>query len=108
MVTNDGITWDVAGRQSSARQFRTLTDEQQQVHQGLRGQVTGSTSPLPYPDFAGPYQEFLVALFGGSAEVIAQLGGTGEGQALMAARNAEAEAESVALSEVIADHGHRA
>ncbi|TDD04654.1 hypothetical protein [Nonomuraea diastatica] len=104
-MTDEEITWDVAGRESSARQFRTLTDEQQQAHQGFRGQVAGSTGPLPYPDFAGPYQEYLVALFGGSAEVIAGLGGTGEGQALMAATNAQAEA--AATNEVSADHGHR-
>ncbi|MEO3791458.1 hypothetical protein ABGB14_14740 [Nonomuraea sp. B10E15] len=47
-----------------------------------------------------------LALFGGSAEVIAGLGGTGQGQALMAATNAEAEA--AAMGEVSADHGHRA
>ncbi|MEO3800750.1 hypothetical protein [Nonomuraea sp. B1E8] len=105
-MTDDEITWDVAGREASARRFRTLTDEQQQVHEGFRGQVAGSTGPLPYPDFAGPYQDYLVALFGGSAEVIAGLGGTAQGQALMAATNAEAEA--AAMSEVRADHGHRA
>ncbi|TDB96139.1 hypothetical protein E1267_41280 [Nonomuraea longispora] len=105
-MTPEGITWDVTGRESSARSFRTLTDEQQQVHEEFRGQVAGSAGPLPYPDFAGPYQEYLVALFGGSAEVVAQLGGTGEGQALMAARNTEAEA--AAVREVGDDHDRRA
>ncbi|TDC86285.1 hypothetical protein E1292_48215 [Nonomuraea deserti] len=46
----------------------------------------------------------LTSSLGCSAEVIAGLGGTGEGQALMAATNAEAEA----MSEVSADHGYRA
>ncbi|MGP3930105.1 hypothetical protein [Nonomuraea sp. KM88] len=105
-MTDEEITWDVAGREASARHFRTLTDEQQQVHEDYRGQVAGSTGPLPYPDFAGPYQDYLVALFGGSAEVTAGLGETGQGQALMAATNAQAEA--AAMGEVSADHGHRA
>ncbi|WP_406318024.1 hypothetical protein OHA77_11690 [Streptosporangium sp. NBC_01639] len=90
-MTNDEITWDVDGRQASGQRFRTLTDEQQQSHQGLRAQMGGG-SPLPYPEFAGPYQEFIGALFGGSEELTAQWGRTGDGQALMAARNAQAEA----------------
>ncbi|WP_031158833.1 hypothetical protein [Streptosporangium roseum] len=89
-MTNDEIAWDVDGRQASGQRFRTLTDEQQQSHQSLRAQMGGN--PLPYPEFAGPYQEFIGALFGGSEELTAQWGGIGDGQVLMAAGNAQAEA----------------
>ncbi|WP_433253508.1 hypothetical protein ACQPYK_10240 [Streptosporangium sp. CA-135522] len=90
-MANDEITWDVAARQASGQGFRTLADEQQQSHQSLRAQI-GGRSPLPYPEFAGPYQEFMGALFDGSEELTAQWGRTGDGQALMAARNAQTEA----------------
>ncbi|MFI6881826.1 hypothetical protein [Streptosporangium canum] len=90
-MTNDEIAWDVDGRQASGQRFRTLTDEQRQSHQSLRAQM-GDGNPLPYPEFAGPYQEFIGALLGGSEELTAQWGGVGDGQALMAAGNAQAEA----------------
>ncbi|MER6943207.1 hypothetical protein ABT294_04210 [Nonomuraea sp. NPDC000554] len=99
-MTSDEITWDVAGRQASSENFRSLADDQHEFHQSLRAQM-GGECPLPYPEFAGPYQEFMSALFDGSADLTAHWGRTGDGQALMAANNAEAEA----ASEV--DHGRR-
>lgn len=99
-MTDDGIVWDVAARQASGQQFRTLTDEQRQFLQSFRAEL-GTGSPLQDPDFAGHYQEFLSALFGGSEERVADLGRVGDGQALMAVRNAEAEK----ANEVSVDHG---
>ncbi|MFI7634069.1 hypothetical protein [Nonomuraea sp. NPDC049400] len=99
-MTDDGVVWDVAGRQASAQQFRTLTDEQQQFLQSFRAEL-GTGSLLQDPDFDGPYQTFLSALFGGFEEQVADLGRVGEGQALMGARDREAEK----ANEVIFDHG---
>ncbi|ACZ84859.1 hypothetical protein Aros01_04976 [Streptosporangium roseum] len=40
----------------------------------------GDGNPLPYPEFAGPYQEFIGALCGGSEELTTEWGGVGDGQ----------------------------
>lgn len=90
-MTSDEIAWDVAGRQASGESFRSLAYDRQQSHQSLRAQL-GDECPLPYPEFAGPYQAFMNALFDTSADLTTDFDRTGDGQALMAARNAEAEA----------------
>ncbi|MEV4114791.1 hypothetical protein [Nonomuraea sp. NPDC049695] len=98
---SDGeIVWDAAGLQRSGRGFRMLSDEQSQVHEDLRAQG-GGAAPVPYPEFAGPLQDFLTAVFDGSAELVADYGATGDGQNLMASRSTDVEA----ANEVIASHG---
>ncbi|MFI7439479.1 hypothetical protein [Nonomuraea indica] len=102
-MTDEGVVWDAAGRMASGRAFHTLTDEQSGFHEGLRAQL-GGPAPLPYPEFSGPYQDFLLALTGGSEELLADWDTLGDGQALMAARNAQAET----ANEVIINHDRRA
>ncbi|GAA3688585.1 hypothetical protein GCM10022224_062560 [Nonomuraea antimicrobica] len=100
-MANDEITWDVAGQRASGQRFRTLADEHGQSHEELLTQL-GGANPLPYPEFAGPYQGFVAALAGGSAETYAQLGRTGDGQAAMVATKEQAEA---ANETVVGDDG---
>jgi hypothetical protein len=83
-------TIDADGRHHSGRRFQTLAGEHAGFLERLRSQWA-EESPLPYEEFALPYLELRSALLEDCVRLGGNLSDAGNGQVVMAGRNADAE-----------------
>ncbi|MFG3437971.1 hypothetical protein ACGF0J_12095 [Nonomuraea sp. NPDC047897] len=94
----DEVTIDAGGRRASGCRFGTLADEYAAFGAGLRTAWT-EVSPLPYEEFAVPYQDFRRALLEDCDRLGEHLRHSGDGQVVMAEVNTLAEQAAEAVVE---------
>ncbi|MCG5220754.1 hypothetical protein [Streptosporangium sp. KLBMP 9127] len=79
---------------TSDRRFQILAGEYAEFAEGLRSRW-GDAFPLPYEEFAHPYQELRSTLLNGCERLGEDLRHIGAGQVVMAGRNTNTEHANV-------------
>ncbi|MEV0147639.1 MULTISPECIES: hypothetical protein [unclassified Nonomuraea] len=89
-VPSPQVAIDAGGRSSSGRRFLILTEEYGQFIAESR-ERWGNELPLPYEEFAEPYNELRNELLDDCRGLGTTLLGIGDGQIVMSGRNMDVE-----------------